>query len=82
MEINERQLVTKFVHPHVRMDTEYGLVSGETWLKKEKVRVGGCGIVRDEKGLMALRRNEPGPEKKYEEQLKSVKWVKKFGKSR
>jgi len=82
LKINEKLLITNYIDPDVRFESQYGFVDGETWVKREKVRMGGCEIVRDDIGFMALLRKKPGAEKNYEEQHKSVRWVKKFGKSR
>ena len=56
MKINIKLLITNFILPDHKFNSEYGIIDGETWLKKERTRIRNCDIVRDEEGLMALQR--------------------------
>lgn len=56
MKINEKLLVTNFIYPDAKFESQYGRIDGESWLKKERMRIGKCEIVRDKIGKMALQR--------------------------
>ena len=49
-------LVTKFIDPDAKINSEYGVVDGKTWIDEEKKRIGNCHIIRDKHGFIALTR--------------------------
>lgn len=60
MKINEKLLITNFIDPDKKFDSQYGRIDGENWLKRERSRIGKCEIVKDNVGFVALIRNKEG----------------------
>ena len=58
MKINPNLLITNFLEPDKKINSEYGVITNEEWLKKERYRIKKCRIIRDKEGLMALYREE------------------------
>lgn len=51
-------LVTNYLDPEGKINSEYGIITNREWLKEEKLRIGNCRITHNSQGFIALTRKK------------------------